>query len=507
MTSSSYSIDYYITKGFTLEEATNKVQDNKLKTSSGSKLNYAKKRLLKYNCNLTPTELLEWESKLTSCNNLGSGIINIYNIVDRLLQENDFILEECFNKIFEASTRFTLVKTLLNNTESVKYLFGENSIYYKNKLNYNKSYASCSFDKFSESYIDKNQARIDFNEKYGSGVESLKKRHNINDVDAIKIVTERSAKIRTTFLSKPEEEQKARYMKSANTLENSIRRFGIELGTIKFYEYCKNQSRDLAYYIKTYGEIEGQILYSQRYSRKNQYCCKEYWINKGMTEEESIDKLKSIFKGRPNFSLDYCNDKYGSIKGYQVWKARQELWQSTLKAKPQEEIDDINRRKGCTLENFINRYGEVDGTIKFNNWLKTFQCGCSKASRNFFVPIYKKLRKLGVIEQGEVYFGIKGSREFKLKYNDGNRFYDFTIPKLNIIVEFNGIVFHPRENDVSWKSAFGQSYEIAYNNDRIKEKLAIDNGYDIFYVWEDEDLQQKQQELILKILDVYTEKN
>jgi hypothetical protein len=70
--------------------------------------------------------------------------------------------------------------------------------------------------------------------------------------------------------------------------------------------------------------------------------CKEYYINKGYSQEEA-NLLVST--SQVQFSLQKCIEKFGEIEGYKIWKERQERWIETLNNKSQEEIDEINRKK------------------------------------------------------------------------------------------------------------------------------------------------------------------
>ena len=56
--------------------------------------------------------------------------------------------------------------------------------------------------------------------------------------------------------------------------------------------------------------------------------CKEYYMLRGFTEEESIDKVSDA---QMTFSLDICIKKHGSELGRQVWLDRQERWHKNYK--------------------------------------------------------------------------------------------------------------------------------------------------------------------------------
>jgi hypothetical protein len=74
----------------------------------------------------------------------------------------------------------------------------------------------------------------------------------------------------------------------------------------------------------------------------------QYYTKQGYSEEES---LKLLSERQSTFSLDKCVEKHGMLEGFLIWQERQDKWQNTLNSRPQEEIDDANRRKdSCSLE-------------------------------------------------------------------------------------------------------------------------------------------------------------
>lgn len=111
---------------------------------------------------------------------------------------------------------------------------------------------------------------------------------------------------------------------------------------------------------------------STRAENGNDTTTAEYYVKRGMSEEEAEDALA---KRQTTFSLETCIEKHGAEEGLLVWKARQEKWQNTLTSKSQEEIDGINKKKkiGCVSktsqelfenfkfdgERFSNKNGEL----------------------------------------------------------------------------------------------------------------------------------------------------
>ena len=68
----------------------------------------------------------------------------------------------------------------------------------------------------------------------------------------------------------------------------------------------------------------------------------EYWVNKGYSVEDAELLLRNR---QATFSYKKCIEQYGEDLGKTIFNTRQKLWQSTLNAKSQEELDSINSRK------------------------------------------------------------------------------------------------------------------------------------------------------------------
>jgi vacuolar-type H+-ATPase subunit H len=92
----------------------------------------------------------------------------------------------------------------------------------------------------------------------------------------------------------------------------------------------------------------------------------EFFVNQGYSEEEAKIMLS---ERQSTFSLKKCIEKYGNEKGMEIFKDRQDKWQSTLKSKTEEEILEMNKKKGITLDRMIEKYGVSDGNIRYKNWL------------------------------------------------------------------------------------------------------------------------------------------
>lgn len=394
-------------------------------------------------------------------------------------------------------------------------LYGENSEEYKEKELLYKNFTSCNFKEFSKNYDDIETAKKDFKLKYGSmNLENIMYKNNCDEEQARKIRNERLEKSKITYNKKTQDEKNIINSRKGLSLENFIKKYGETLGTEKYNQLLeiRKNTGTIDYYIKKYGEEEGKkLFYEKRIC--NTHWRKEYWIKRGYSEIEAENILTKLFEDRPSFSKKYCIEKYGYKKGIMIWKERQKIWQKTLQNKSKDEIERINRSKGINLENYVKKYGIEEGTKKYNNWRENYipnNSFSSKEASKFFIKLYRKLRKLGIIEnKSEVHFAVRGSQE-KFIYSKNNKklfFYDFCIPKLKIIIEYHGIAWHPKKDDLLWTPIFdGKTRDEIYEYDKLKESVAIDSGFDYHVVWSDEQLDQKMLEfahIILERFDDY----
>jgi len=228
----------------------------------------------------------------------------------------------------------------------------------------------------------------------------------------------------------------------------------------------------------------------------------KYWLKKGFSEEESIQKVR---ERQLNFSKEICIARLGEVDGLKRWEERQSKWQETLNNKSDEEIDIINSKKGQTLENMIKKYGEEEGTVRYNKKCycttrealilkygseeeymkkvgdKMFQFGengYSKIGKKFVEDILDKFN-IGIDDHYSCL-----NKEYFLNYDGRFYMYDFVMNKK--MIEFNGDFWHanpkmfldPVQNLYS-KVTVGEIWK----KDLMKYEAAKANNFDILIIW------------------------
>ncbi len=190
----------------------------------------------------------------------------------------------------------------------------------------------------------------------------------------------------------------------------------------------------------------------------------EYYLDQGMTEEEA---KKALSERQKTFSLDICIEKYGEVEGRKRWEDRQDKWQNTLNSKSPEEIIAINKLKVC-------------------------KNGASVSNNEKEIGDY--------LEEN----GIDLERQFVIvKDSKTNYVYDFKVG--NKIVEYNGDYWHANRSFYEpeyFNSKINLSAEQIWQKDKHKYDIAVSEGYEVFYIWENDYKQDKSKimELCLKFL-------
>lgn len=195
-----------------------------------------------------------------------------------------------------------------------------------------------------------------------------------------------------------------------------------------------------------------------------------YYLNQGMNLNEANIALK---KRQSTFSLEKCKDKYGEEQGIVRWNERQQKWLSTMNAKSDEEKQRILIAK-------ISNGAFV-----------------SKESLDFFGKL--------IIDLPQNLTYLYGNKEYFINHKGKFWKYDFTILELKIIIEYNGIHVHPRDDfDERWIHPFTkETKQQRLAHDKQKHDAAVANGFTVLYVWNDMDLRSQQQHIVNVIAQLY----
>ena len=235
--------------------------------------------------------------------------------------------------------------------------------------------------------------------------------------------------------------------------------------------------------IKKYGDEEGT-------KRWNNYCNRQRLTNEFEYKKEkhgwSADKFDSFNKSRA-VTLENMIKKYGDEEGTKRWNNycnRQRLtksWSYMVEKYGKEKAYKINKSKGITLENMINRYGD-EGITKYNEAITHVNSGVSAISQK----IFEKLDEY-ISPKYETYYANKNF-EFAIQVNDKYYKLDYYIPELKIAIEYNGSIFHADKRLYGdeckcnpWSNKTAKEIR-EYDNVRLENIKS--NGIKVFIIWE-----------------------
>jgi very-short-patch-repair endonuclease len=228
---------------------------------------------------------------------------------------------------------------------------------------------------------------------------------------------------------------------TSNTFEYKNKKYG--MSKEEFNQYNKSRAATLENMIDKYGETEG-IYRWNKYVEKQKYAgsAKEYFI-----------------------------EKYGKIAGTKKY-------------------EEINKSKAQTSENFIKRYGRENGKKLFLEYLNKRPTSSlysfSKKANMFFDLLDKEISHLNL----KTYHGNKSKEYYLWSFDNNIYFYDFCIPELDIIIEFNGSYWHAdptiynSEDEILFPNNKKVIARHIWDKDVVKNNTAIENGFHLFLVWE-----------------------
>lgn len=188
----------------------------------------------------------------------------------------------------------------------------------------------------------------------------------------------------------------------------------------------------------------------------------EYWVQQGCTEEQAAEQIKKY--SPPSHSLQSFIERHGEEIGKKLHKQTYEKQRKTK----------------------IEKYG----SLMLNGYV-------SKASIRYFKPLYKLLRKSGILKT-DILWGIGKQREFTTfdKKTNKNYAFDFVIKSKRVIIEYNDAFWHARDKS-EWKNPM-VTYEQSQERDTNKLRVASKLGFDIIYIWSDNlpDIQTLKEQIL-----------
>lgn len=199
------------------------------------------------------------------------------------------------------------------------------------------------------------------------------------------------------------------------TKEKAIDKYGLEKGTEKWEKYIKKQAETNTYEYK-----------KEKYG----------WTKK---EFDEYNKSRAV-------TLDNLIKRHGREKGIKLWNDYIDRQSETKSIKwmiekyGEEKTREINSQKSLTLENFIRKYGEDEGPIRWEAYSIKRYNPYSQISQELFKQIDEHISK-----KYTTYYATKNNEWF-VRGENQLYYLDYFIKELNICIEFNGNAWHGNPN-------------------------------------------------------------
>jgi hypothetical protein len=217
-----------------------------------------------------------------------------------------------------------------------------------------------------------------------------------------------------------------------------------------------------------------QEKYTPEEQKKFSVRCVEYWLERGydsdtaklkVSESQQLNTLENIQK-RFNCTLE---------ESEQIQQQIYEKRKQTFEQKSEEELSRIYKSQDSKSFNYCLKKCAYDvelATELYEKLLKSRAVPFGKASKEslkYFIPMFKFLRKRGVLRE-DIYFGIGGSSEYYIfdKNTKKLKFYDFTILSKKLIIEYDGVFWHSSEKSIE--------------NDKFKTELCERHGFTLLRI-------------------------
>jgi hypothetical protein len=202
-----------------------------------------------------------------------------------------------------------------------------------------------------------------------------------------------------------------------------------------------------------------------KYMSGKSWVSKEYWIKKGHSEEEAI---KIVSEKQSTFSLEKCLEKYGEIEGKKIWASRQNKWLKTLDSKTEEEKLEILRKK--IMNN--KKYSAISQDLFFNilSRINDIKNICFFAENNGEIDVEKD--------------GVIFKPDFVYKKNIIEFFGDYW--------HCNPLIYKDEEKKIR-RGSKKYSVKSIRKIDEFRLNFFKENGYSIMVVWEDNYRKNKEK--------------
>lgn len=251
----------------------------------------------------------------------------------------------------------------------------------------------------------------------------------------------------------------------------------------------------LAGLIARHGEVKGTEIFSNYRKRCAETNTFEF---KNKTHGWSRDDFDE-YNARRAMTLDNMCERYGDEEGTERWNAYCERQRFTNSAEflGKDRYKAINKKKAITLENFQEKYGIATGLEKYIAARQSTPMFYSAASQEFC----DMLMTTALFAADKVYYATHSDTgEYGCLGIDNVYYkYDFVSIDKRLCIEYNGDYFHanPKMYSPGDVFDFGRGEITArdiWDKDQVKlQSIRETRGFDVIVVWDSEFKQNKEK--------------
>jgi len=244
-------------------------------------------------------------------------------------------------------------------------------------------------------------------------------------------------------------------------------RYGEEDGTRRWNEYCNKQAK-----VNTFEHKKEKYGWTiQQFNEYNQSraVTKDNLVNRHGPDKGNIIWNKYVERQRiAGVKLSYFIDKYGHEIG-------------TIKYK------ELNKQKGATRDNFIRKYGEIEGERRYIQHASNLLNAFSRVSQHIFDTITANIPKDNI---DNIFYATKNTEYMFMGANNQTHFVDFYDLSSNKVIEFYGDYYHMNPEKYT-ADYYNPTTGLIARDKRIQDSNRIsclqrDFGCDTMIIWESE---------------------
>jgi hypothetical protein len=248
------------------------------------------------------------------------------------------------------------------------------------------------------------------------------------------------------------------------TKNRSIELYGEEEGIKRWRSYCELQSttNTFEYKQQKYGWTKDQFgAYNKSRASTKTNFIKRYGKDKGIKRWDEYCELQKYV----GVKLEYFVEKYGKDLGYKKYNQMCFL-------------------KSHTKESFIYKYGELEGTLRWNEYLHNKSNGFSKIANECFSRLTENLDD----ERKKLMYWMEHNKEYFFSTSEYIYYVDFYDKSTNTVIEFYGDYWHcnPKiyAQDYFQPTIKKTAKEIQLNDNNRIEQLKRDFNINVYIIWE-----------------------